>query len=191
VTIVSAGQSYYIRIAGYDGDTGDYLLNVTRYLQAPLNDECSNAIEVFLDTPWYGTTVEATGTSSSSCSGNDTLDVWHHFTPSQTGYHTVSLCGSSFNTTLTVYDGCSGSELACNDNMCDIQSEVVVYLDAAQTYMIRIAGKNSNTGDYVILVSERFSQPPNDECSSAIEVFEDIVYNGSNIGALGDAGTGA
>ncbi|MCK5174442.1 MAG: trypsin-like peptidase domain-containing protein, partial [Planctomycetes bacterium] len=187
--VLTAGESYYIRIAGYDGDTGDYMLNVTRYLQTPLNDECSNSIEVFLDAPWYGTTVEATGISSSSCSVNDYLDVWHHFTPSQSGYHTVSLCGSSFNTTLAVYDSCSGSELACNDDLCDLQSEVIVDFTAGLTYKIRIAGKNSKTGDYVIRVSERFSQPPNDECSSAIEVFEDIVYDGNSIGALGDTGS--
>ena len=186
--MLTGGQTYYIRIAGFDGDAGDYLLNIIRYLQEPLNDECADAAEVFLNTSYYGTTIGATGTGTSNCSENDRLDVWHHFTPLQTGYHTVSLCGSSFNTTVAVYDSCNGVELACNDNMCDTQSEVVVFLATGQTYLIRIAGISEQTGDYVIFVSERLIQPPNDDCNNAIEVFEDVTYDGDNIGALGGTG---
>jgi hypothetical protein len=186
--MLTGGQIYYIRIAGFDGDTGGYLLNITRYLQEPLNDKCTDAIEVFLDTLYYGTTAGAKGTGTSNCSGTDRLDVWHYFVPLQTGYHTVSLCGSSFNTTVAIYDGCNGVELACNDNICDTQSEVAVYLTAGYTYLIRIAGISGKTGDYVILVSERLVQPPNDDCNNAIEVFEGVTYDGDNIGALGDTG---
>ncbi len=187
--ILTGGQEYYIRIAGYDGDVGYYLLNINRLLQEPLNDLCPNATEVYLDTSYYGTTVGATGTAVSGCSINDRLDVWHSFVPSQTGYHTVSLCGSSFDTTLAVYDGCYGAKLACNDNMCDVQSETVAWFAAEQTYLIRIAGKGNKTGDYVINISERFTQPANDQCDSSIEVFEDVTYTGSTFGALGDTGS--
>ena len=186
---LTGGHTYSIRIAGFDGDTGPYTLNVTRNLGPPVNDECSSAVELFLDNPYYGTSIGATGTQTSDCSLNDTLDVWHSFTAIQTGYHTVSLCGSDFDTTLAVYDGCAGSSIACNDNMCDTQSEVTPYLTSGQTYSIRIAGKGEKTGDYVIVVSERLSQPSNDDCTSAIEVFEDIAHNGSTIGALGDTGS--
>jgi len=186
---LTGGQTYYLRIAGYDGDVGDYLLSITRYLQEPINDLCVNATEVFLDTPYYGTSIGASGTAVSSCSNKDKLDVWHSFNPSQTGYHTISLCGSSFDTTLAVYESCGGDELACNDNMCDTQSETVVWLTTGQTYLIRIAGRAEKTGDYVILASERLIQPPNDECASAIEVFENTTYNGTTIGALGDTGS--
>jgi len=186
---LTGGQTYYIRIAGFDGDVGNYLLNVTRSLQAPLNDLCIDATEVFLDTPYFATSNEATGTATSGCSNNDTLDVWCHFTPLQTGFHTVSLCGSNFDTTLAVYESCGGPEIVCNNDICDTQSETIALLTAGQTYMIRIAGKGQKTGDYVIVVSERFTQPANDECSSAIEVYEDVPYDGSTIGAMGNTGS--
>lgn len=186
---LTGGQAYYIRIAGFDGATGSYDLNITRYLTEPINDDCANASEILLDDPYYGTTNSATGTATSGCSNNDQLDVWHTFTPQHTGYHTISLCGSSFDTTLAVYNNCSGSSIACNDNMCDTQSEVVVDLTAYETYLIRIAGKANKTGDYVILASERFTQPANDECASAIEVYEDITYLGDTTGAMGDTGS--
>ena len=190
---LTGGSTYSIRIAGFDGDMGIYTLNVTRNLLPPVNDECSSAIEVFLDSPYYGTSAGATGFMTSGCSWDpnripdDTLDVWHSFTAIETGYHTVSLCGSSFDTTLVVYDDCSGGAIACNDHMCDTQSEVTPYFTAGQTYSIRIAGNRAKTGDYVIVVSERLSQPSNDDCASAIEVFEDVTYNGSSFGALGDS----
>ncbi|MCF7954259.1 MAG: serine protease, partial [Phycisphaerae bacterium] len=186
---LTGGKAYYIRIAGYDGATGNYALDITRYLVQPINDECANAIDLSLNTPYYGTTNAATGIATSGCSTNDKLDVWHSFTPASDGYHTISLCGSSFDTTLSVYDGCGGNSLACNDNMCDLQSEVVVDLTAGQRYLVRIAGKGGKTGDYVIVASERFTQPANDDCASAIEVFEDVPYSGSNAGALGDTGS--
>lgn len=183
------GQIYYIRIAGYDGDYGDYVLNTTRTLQSPPNDNCSQAISVQVNTPYYGTTQNATGTKSTSCGGNDKLDVWHTFTPQQSGYHTLSLCGSSFDTTLSVYASCTGAELACNDNVCDVQSEVAVEMTAGQTYWVRIAGKANKTGDYVLLITERFQQPANDTCSEAIDVFENIPYTGTTIDALGNIGS--
>jgi len=188
---LTGGQTYLIRVAGYDGATGDYVLNITRASEVPPHDDCTTAIEAFLNTPYYGTSVGATGTQTSSCGDNDRPDVWHTFTPVQSGYHTVSLCGSSFNTTLAVHTDCSGTtEIACNDNMCDEQSEVVVDMLSGQTYYIRIAGKgNNSTGDYVLYITERFTQPANDECTNAIEVFEDTPYFGTNLGALGDTGS--
>ncbi len=186
---LTGGRTYAIRVAGFDGAAGDYILNITRYSQQPVNDLCNNAIPLSLDLPYYGTTLGATGQKSSSCAGNDKLDVWHTFRPARSGYHTISLCGSSFDTTLAVYTSCTGSELACNDNMCDVKSEVVVYLTAGQTYYIRIAGKGGNTGDYVVVVTERFTQPANDDCTKAIEVFEDIPFQGSTLGALGSIGS--
>lgn len=183
-------KTYYIRIAGYDGDVGSYVLNITRVQQIPANDSCDNAIEVFLNSPYYGTSKGATGTKTSSCGSNDRADVWHTFMPLQSGYHTISLCGSSFNTTLSVYSSCVGAEIACNDDMCDEQSEVTVDMTADQLYYIRVAGKSNNsTGDYVLRVTERFIQPENDQCADAIEVIEDEPFYGTTIGALGSSGT--
>ena len=88
---------------------------------APPNDDCASAIAVTEGVPYNGSTVGATGTDISECANNDWRDVWHSYTPSSNGFATVSLCGSSFDTTLSVFDDCGGTELACNDDFCGLQ----------------------------------------------------------------------
>ncbi|HIJ70081.1 MAG TPA: PASTA domain-containing protein, partial [Planctomycetes bacterium] len=127
----------------------------------PSNDSCASAISVTEDVPYYGSTVSATGSTESSCSYNDTLDVWNSFMPASSGLYTISTIGSSlYDTTLSVFDGCSGDELACNDDShCEqnedyyYQSELTMNMSAGSTYYIRVAGFNQSQGDYTLLVT--------------------------------------
>ena len=153
---------------------------------AGAGDLCLDAILLSESTPYFGDSSGATGSSTSSCSYNDTKDVWHSFTPTQSGNYTISLCGSSFDTTLSVYDACGGTELACNDDMCSVYSEVVVNLTTGLTYLIRVAGYNDATGPYVLEATKRPSPPVNDEIGGAIEVFENTPYAADTLGATGD-----
>ena len=145
---------------------------------APPNDLCQNAIAISESIPYIGDSQNATGTSASSCSFNDTADVWHSLVPSENGNYTISLCGSSFDTTLSIYDACDGVELACNDDMCGVSSEVVVDLTVGQNYLIRIAGYDNAAGEYILLATKRPSPPINDEFADAVLMFEDITYEG-------------
>jgi beta propeller repeat protein len=123
------------------------------------HDQCENAIPVQLNVPYSGSTMAATGTDITSCGYNDKFDVWHSFTPTATYDYTISLCGSSFNTTLAVFDNCGGAELACNDDtepgICSStsQSQLTVHLVKGSTYLIRIAGYNGATGNYTLTVT--------------------------------------
>jgi len=126
----------------------------------PLNDECVNAIPVLEAVPYEGSTHLATGIDESICGDNDTADVWHSYTPTSTGLVTISLCGSGFDTTLTVFDEYGGTELACTDDSCDLQSEVCVSLNAGQSYIIRVAGFQGKTGRYVLTVTPNPPVPP-------------------------------
>ncbi|MCK4628630.1 MAG: C10 family peptidase, partial [Sedimentisphaerales bacterium] len=98
----------------------------------PDHDECEQAIPLQLNIPSYFASFGATGDSHSSCSdGTDNKDVWHTFTPPPSGYFQFSLCDSTFDTTLAVYDDCnelSRVELGCNDDseLCGPQSELVL-----------------------------------------------------------------
>lgn len=123
------------------------------------HDECVDAIPVQADEPYNGTTTGATGTDTSSCSYNDTFDVWHSFTPKFNYEYAISLCGSTFDTTLSVFDECGGVELACNDDtepgICayKLQSQLTVALQKGSIYFIRVAGYEGTTGDYVLTVT--------------------------------------
>ena len=183
VVALNAGQTYVIRIAGYAGETGSYILLVERCMP-PENDECVNATPVEAGVRYCGTTGCAAGGDESSCGDNDTADVWHSFTPASSGNYRISLCGSAFDTTLAIFDACAGAELACNDDSCDFQSEVVVRLNARQTYMIRIAGYYGDRGAYTLIV-EQCVPPENDDCTKAIPIEEEAAYHGNTSCAAG------
>jgi hypothetical protein len=184
---LTGGQPYYIRVAGYDGDTGSYTLTVTENVQPPPNDECIDAIAVVENTPYEGTTSLATGVSESSCALGDTLDVWHTFTPAGSGYYNISLCDSLFDTTLSVFDVCGGTELACNDDYCDYQSQLSMSLSEAGVYYIRVAGYGGETGDYMLTVTQEVCESPNEPngpnpAQGTVDVSTDttLSWNGGN-----------
>jgi hypothetical protein len=186
VIAVTDGQVYYIRVAGWNGATGSYILTITEALQPP-HDECANAIALLQDTPYEGTTSLATGASQSSCALGDTLDVWHRFTPAGSGYYSISLCDSLFDTTLSVFDGCGGTELACNDDYCDLQSKLSMSLSEATEYYVRVAGYGGETGDYTLIVTQEVCESPNEPnnpnpAQGAVDISTDTMlsWNGGN-----------
>jgi len=147
-----------------------------------IHDECANAIPVQANEPYDGSTEYATGTDTSSCSYNDTNDVWHSFTPKFNYEYTISLCGSAFDTTLSVFDDCNGTELACNDDtdqeVCPskLDSQLTMPLVKDSTYFIRIAGYNKDTGDYTLtIIGPECAEPPamdfNDDCKVDFQDF--------------------
>lgn len=141
-------------------------------IPAPANDDCGDAIAVEDSVPYDGSTVGATGTYQSDCALNDTKDVWYSYTPASTGLVTISLAGSTFDTTLAVFNECGGVELGCNDDSCNgLQSEIMMPVNVANTYLVRIAGYDGDAGDYTLTVTNtpcvlppepNSPSPPND-----------------------------
>jgi len=127
----------------------------------PPHDECYACIPILTGASYSGSTNGATGTDTSSCSVNDTRDVWHCWTPDCNGVAIISLCDSAFNTTLSIYDSCGGDELACSDDYCgDGRQSLIsphqipsvdVYVTAGETYFIRVSGCN---GNYTLAVDD-------------------------------------
>jgi hypothetical protein len=151
---LAQGATCLIRVAGYDHQTGEFTLSIDDNPPGLDNDTCPGAIPVEPNEIYLGTTVEATGTSESGCSYNDTLDTWHSFTPQTNVLAQISLCGSGFDTTLAVYDECDDRQLACNDDYCGLQSQLTVNLTANNPYRIRVAGYDGEMGDYTLTITE-------------------------------------
>ena len=152
----------------YTGDTGyidTWWIKVyyTVPTSGPSNDDCSKAVTITNGTPYSGTTIGATGTYQTQCGFYDYLDVWHVFTPTQTGLVTITAqpietAGHQpFDTTLAVFDGCGGTELACNNNECttDPNSMITIRMLSGKTYYIRVAGYDYRTGDYTLTVQQQ------------------------------------
>ncbi|MBN1765746.1 MAG: SBBP repeat-containing protein [Sedimentisphaerales bacterium] len=116
----------------------------------PNNDEYGEAIALDYGVGYNGSTHLATGLSLSACAFRDMRDVWHSFTPPVRGDYMFSLCSSSLDTTLMVYDPNMAAEMRCNVDCCGEQSTVKVALNAGQTYYVRVAGYNEKTGDYTL-----------------------------------------
>jgi hypothetical protein len=114
--------------------------------------ESIDAIDVNAGEEYSGSTAGAIGTNEGSCGYKDTIDVWHSFTPTSTEAYKISLCGSIFDTTLSVFDSNGAVELACNDDYCDLQSELTIGLTAGENYLIRVAGYDGETGDYTLTI---------------------------------------
>jgi hypothetical protein len=120
----------------------------------PAHDECADAVEVRLGVPYVGSSVGASGTDITSCTYNDTRDVWHCFTAPISGRYTFSLNGSIYDTALALFIPCGGTEKACNDNYYPGNiSRVIVDLIGGFTYYIRVSGYNGDTGYYTLTVT--------------------------------------
>jgi len=125
----------------------------------PANDQCSNAT-AFTGSSQAFSTVFATGTDISSCTFNDFNDVWYSWTAPACGQVTFStVCGASFDTHLSLYSGCGGTELACNDDVADyscnygLTSRITANVTAGQTYRLRVAGYNGAQGTGTVFMS--------------------------------------
>ncbi len=90
-----------------------------------------------------------------SCAFNDTVAVWFCYTASCDGTATASTCdGSGYDTALSVWDACGGTELACNDDDCPgFLSSISWAVTAGTTYYLRLSGFNGDCGDYALDVS--------------------------------------
>ncbi len=84
-------------------------------------------------------------------------DVVYKYTPPVNQVISASLCGSQFNTLLSVWHGCPSSGgvlIACNDDFCTLQSCCQgVSLTANQTYYFIIGGRTGQSGNFSFQVT--------------------------------------
>ena len=83
------------------------------------------------------------------------LDVWFAWSTATSGSYQLDFCGqTSVDTKVAVYDGsCAGAVLACNDDTCNLQSQVQFSATAGQTYIVRVGvypGSTGGTGTFTI-----------------------------------------
>ena len=68
-----------------------------------------------------------------SCTFSDTVTEWYAYTASCDGTATATTCGgSAYDTALSAWDSCGGSQLACNDDACGLQSTIAWHRSQAR-----------------------------------------------------------
>jgi hypothetical protein len=191
-----AGNYYYPLNADLTWDpTGPYTLTVigTICQPPPENDNCANATPIgnVENLPWSTRSASFDGSGNCMYSAN----IWYLYTADCDGMGFFSLCGSELDTKIAVYDGATcdslPAELACNDDVCGWQSQVIIPVIAGNQYLIEVGGYDTNVGDGFLTVACA-PPPPNDNCvnvNPADYPLSDgvpVVYEGHNIGATND-----
>ncbi len=157
-----ANATYLIRVAGWQGATGAFTLNVacTAVLQG---DDCGDAVAVEPGTVLGDTSIATNDGSASFDGGLPSPDVWYTFTSTEGGRLRLDTCGASWDTVLSIHSGCPGTtanQLACNDDSCATQSVLSQRVDPNVTYWIRVAGWQAANGPFALHVSISPNSPP-------------------------------
>ncbi|QOI99089.1 MAG: hypothetical protein HRU70_00725 [Phycisphaeraceae bacterium] len=150
----TAGSTYLIRLAGYNGATGAYALTVQGGggVVPPTNDTCANRSGISLGLTPFSTFGAATdGPAHNDCGAGGLIynDIWFNYPAQCDGLLRVSTCDSPFDSRIAVYlgSGCDNLParlLACNDNAdgCGTGSSVTVPVSSGNNYTIRVGGSN-------------------------------------------------
>jgi hypothetical protein len=135
------------------------------------NDECTTPAPIVLGVAI--TSTNAAANTSSSLSGGgcapasgfvDGKDVFFRFVPTVSTQYEITLCGSRFDTTLSIHSGCPATavnRIVCNDNSFPVcapgepsSSRIAsTQMLAGTPYIIRVAGVSNATGQFTLLIN--------------------------------------
>jgi len=118
------------------------------------NDSCSTPLPVMDGQTTFsnlGATTDGPDDGGTCSSFDIAADVWFCYRASCNGFATISLCGSQYDTAMSVYQGCACPEqgagaLGCSDDDCGfgLESRSVVPVTAGSEYLIRVGGFPGN-----------------------------------------------
>jgi hypothetical protein len=112
--------------------------------------------------------------------GSTSPDVVYQFVPAVNMAITLDLCGSTYDTTVYVFENTVGNVIACNDDDCAFQSMIRnIPVTTDNIYYIVVDGYGGSCGNYNLIVSEY--QPCILECpAGAMLEGEPDCYDGYN-----------
>jgi hypothetical protein len=122
-------------------------------------DECETALTAVTGDNVGSNVGNPVGADDSSCAFLDTIDEWWCWVAPCTGTATASTCNqATFDTTIAIFAGCGGAEVACNDDngaagCANFTSLVTWAVTSGTEYRIRVAGYNGSSGDYTLTLS--------------------------------------
>ncbi len=123
------------------------LLATAAWGQPAASDNCADAPVVSNSGATFDlSTATNDGTATCGASGTN-VDQWVKFTAGVTGTATFETCGvAGFDTVLAAFDACGGTQVACNDDACALQSRISFTATLGTTYYVRIAPFGSVVG---------------------------------------------
>ncbi len=189
---VAGGQSVLIRVSKYGASSvGPFQLHISA---AAANDACASAVDVSAGGTFTGTLEGSTNDGTADCGSSATNpDVWYAYTnPGPCGATlTASTCGThdtggqdaGIDTVMTIFNGCGGAQLVCNDDAdgdgCGSldqglhrDSYATVSVAGGQTVLIRVSkfGPNATASGTFRLNISTSNIPANDSCANALTI---------------------
>ncbi len=169
-------------------------------LVPPSNDDCINAIVVG-DGTVSGTTIGSTISTNGCGLSGLTPDVWYSYTATRTGLLALDTCGSSFDTSITLYPFCGGQQIVCNDDApqgspCGFggfDSYLTYPIRLGETVKIRVSGFVGSQGAFVLTTRNDTGHAfcLGDNVSSTVCPCGNSVPVGTRTGCRNSAGFGA
>lgn len=150
----------------------------------PSNDLCANAIAVACGSSISGTTNGASIDAMASCGTTiSTGGVWYVLIGTGELF-TVSLCGSTFDTKLDVYEG-SCATLLCvggnnNYSPCGTSSQYNFATDSGETYYILIHGNGSGKGTFNLSLTCSSPTYNQQDCEASLQICTDETVGGNS-----------
>lgn len=167
---VFAGQTYFIRVSGWNGNYGSIQLSITAPAR-PVNDACAQAVSVPPGSGAFWNNTGAITDARPNCpsAGTPFSDLWFRTVTTETGRMTYSTCGSSINTVMAVYPaGACGdtnlTALACGQSSTPCSgspgTRITLPCTIGDAQLIRVGGLFGATGPGQI--TARFACDQND-----------------------------
>ncbi len=152
-----AGETYFVRVAGYSGNVGTGQVNAS-FADMQSNDDCANAIAVGMGDTSFANLGATDSLVDMSCIFNGELsDVWFSYTAGGDCDVSIDFSGSSYDTSVVVYSGdcMTLTEVACDDDGgAGLTSFVSFPATAGTTYLIQVGGFNGASGVGVMNITE-------------------------------------
>jgi hypothetical protein len=159
----------------------------------PANDQCSGALPLVDNVYSAVSTTNATDDGTSTCLGvTRRKGVWFTYTPAQDGTATLDTCPSDFGTAVEVFTGTCGNlnSIGCTNNSptCSVTNRASYSFPctAGTTYMIWAGGNYGAFGNLQIRAHLVPGPSPNDDCTGAIALYENVYYSQSTVSATDD-----
>jgi len=201
-TGLSIGQTYYVRVYTWNGTAGQtttFNVCVGTPPPPPTNDNFATPIAVSCGNTYSGNTstpvtLDEDNAPDGFGADMDAPNLWYSFTGSGSAQTvTLSLCNSSYDTSVLVYTGTSGNLTlvagnddfaSCNVTNDSLRSKVIFNSDGTTTYYIAVEGYNvGSVGVFVMDITCTSVTPPavdNQDCGTALNVQVDGLDNNSD-----------
>ena len=178
---------YFVELAGFQGETGEFRLTVTLQNISPPNDECPSAIELHqgdqITGSYFGSTVSL---ASQTVCGTSAFhpqngDVWYTFSSMSFNFALISLCSNSTSDAAPLFFYLYSGE--CRNLVCVAESDTSTcpggrpmlntILTVNTIYYLVIGGTTSDSqaGTFVLALDLVIAtMPSNDLCANPVPI---------------------